>query len=254
MKKIWDYFFPPKRGKDKVKNHQSCDFGIKEFNKGKRSKAFVEEANLKQHGHGKPVPPPPDLPPPPPSTETGVILLVFDGAVVSGTSWNYNGDIVCEYSGLTTEEQQTILAAVQDDYKGFNVIITTDKLIYNATSAARRSMIIITETYEWYGQAGGVSFINSFGTSNGISFVFSSLLGYNVKYIQDALSHEAGHQFNCYHQSVWGSNCVKTAEYRPGVIMGVGYYVANPPFTVGTSSISCTDIQDDAAKIKLKLG
>src|SRR5438034_11230450 len=67
---------------------QSCDFGIKSFNLSKR--APVNPGNIEvlskkpSSGGGGTVTP-----------GSGVILIDFDGQLVSGTAWNTNGDISC---------------------------------------------------------------------------------------------------------------------------------------------------------------
>src|SRR5689334_13444508 len=65
------------------KEPQTCTFGLTQFNLIKRPPV---DANTDRR-------PKNTTPPPPPSG--AVILLDFDGAFVSGTSWNYNGDINC---------------------------------------------------------------------------------------------------------------------------------------------------------------
>jgi Metallo-peptidase family M12B Reprolysin-like len=268
-----------KTGKDKLKGHQnlkSCDYGIKTFNKGKRDRGFVEEIratevqkggkppkpNKPDHPHGQQ---PPTEPPPSGNTTPAVLLLDFDGAVVSGTSWNYAGDLVLDYSGLTLAEQDPVIASVREDFSVFNqagerVIVTTDPALYNAAPVSRRARCVITETWEWFGQAGGVSFINGFGNSaQDTAFVFSSLLGYSTKYIAEAISHELGHMFGCHHQAVWDDNCVKITDYNTGAngeapIMGVAYYQPVGRWWEGTSSKGCYDIQNDVAIIGAKLG
>lgn len=192
----------------------------------------------------------------------GVLLLDFDGYYVSGTSWNTNGDINCDYSGLSLTEQDTVIATVTAYYTGFNVIVTTDESVYYNAPTNRRIRCVITETWEWYGSAGGVAFVGSFSwgdNTNTPCFVFSSLLSYNLKNIADATAHELGHTLGCRHQSVYDSNCVKTSEYNYGEgccgpIMGASYSRPTPQWWVGPSSICCTCIQDDTAVIKNTLG
>jgi hypothetical protein len=153
---------------------------------------------------------------------------------------------------------------VTNDYSPFNVIVTTDESVYNSANMAKRTRVVITETWEWFGQAGGVSFIGSFTWgSNTPCFVFSSLLNYNVKTIAEACSHEAGHTIGLRHQSVYDANCVKLSEYNYGQgtgetgwapIMGVGYNENLTLWHKGPNSISCSTIQDDIATIASVVG
>jgi hypothetical protein len=153
---------------------------------------------------------------------------------------------------------------VINDYSPFNITVTTDEAVYNAASINRRVRVIVTETWEWFGQAGGVSFLNSFTSgTNTPSFVFSSLLGYNSKYIGEAVSHEAGHTFGLLHQASYDANCVKLSDYNTGQgtgeigwapIMGTSYYQNLSLWHKGPSSAGCNSIQDDLATISAIVG
>lgn len=190
---------------------------------------------------------------------TAVIFLDFDGHTVSGTSWNYNGPIVCAPSGLNTAQITEVFNRVAEDYRPFNVNVTTDSTKFLAAPLNRRMRVILTTTYEWYGQAGGVAFINSFTwNDNTPCFVFTSLLNYNVKNISEAASHEAGHTLGLYHQARYDANCVKLSDYHNGEgsgeigwapIMGVGYYRNFTLWHNGPNSYGCNNLQNDLSVI-----
>lgn len=205
-------------------------------------------------------------PPPPPPSDAAVILLDFNGQTVSGTSWNVNGDIVCDYSGLTDDEISIVVANITAMYAAYNVVITTDESVFSAANVSKRQRVIFTETWEWYGQAGGVAFINSmFGGTDTPCFVFTSLLSYNTRTIWAAGAHEAGHTIGLHHQSVYDVNCVKTSEYNSGnstcgcaPVMGVAYS-RTPLWWIGPNSVPCSCStcgvwQDDNAIITTKIG
>jgi len=183
------------------------------------------------------------------------IYLDFDGQTVSGTSWNVSGPIYCGASGLSTAQMTEVFNRVSEDYRPFTVNVTTDSTKYWSAPANKRVRVIITVTSDWYGSAGGVAFVNSFTWGdNTPCFVFSALLNYNTKNISEASAHEAGHTLGLRHQSVYDVNCVKTAEYNPGIgsgeiswapIMGVGYSRNLTTWYNGPNSISCTTIQKD---------
>jgi hypothetical protein len=189
--------------------------------------------------------------PPPQPTGNAVILLDFDGQYVANTYWNATGPIDARYSGMSETEIRTVVDSVQADYSEFGVTVTTDEAVYYGASATRRVRVIITESYEWYGQAGGVAYLGSFtwGTETP-AFVFSSLLGYSAKNVWEAASHEAGHTLGLRHQADWVDG-VKISDYREGVIMGVGYYRPNVYWTVGLNSYG--QLQDDKAIIRSTL-
>src|SRR5437667_10126578 len=97
---------------------QSCNFGITQFNYVKRT------ITDKEISKGKPIKS---------STGSGVttpsgssvIFLDFDGCTVSGTPWNYNGDINCASANLTITEMDEIVNRVSNDYSPFNITVTT---------------------------------------------------------------------------------------------------------------------------------
>ena len=184
-----------------------------------------------------------------------VIFLDFDGETVSGTGWNSTGPIYCGASGLTESQVTEIFSRVAEDYRPFTVNITTDSTKYFSAPNNRRTRVIITVTSDWYGSAGGVSFVNSFSWGDDTPcFVFSALLNYNTKNIAEAVSHEAGHTLGLRHQSSYDPNCVKTSEYNSGKgsgeqswapIMGVGYARNLTTWYNGQSTLGCNFYQDD---------
>lgn len=245
---------------------QTCNFGITQFNLSKRD-ALVAIGDRKPNkpprgdagsgtgsGTGTTTPPPP----PPHSSNAAVILLDFDGQLVSGTAWNGGATINCAPANLSSEAVGTIINRVANDYAPFNVIVTADESVFNAAASNRRMRVILTETWEWFGQAGGVALINTFTSgSNTPCFVFTSLLNYSEKNIAEAASHEAGHTFGLYHQAVY-SGTTLTGQYNYGQgtgetgwapIMGCGY---NRNLTVwhnGPNSNGYNAYQDEVAQI-----
>jgi hypothetical protein len=184
-----------------------------------------------------------------------VIFLDFDGYTVSGTGWNYDGPISCGGSGLDSTHITEVFNRVAEDYRPFTINVTTDSTKYLSAPVNQRTRVVITVTSDWYGSAGGVSFVNSFTWGdNTPCFVFSELLGYKAKNIAEAASHEAGHTLGLRHQSIYDVNCVKTSDYNTGVgtgelswapIMGVGYSKNLTTWYNGPSSLGCTEFQND---------
>jgi hypothetical protein len=176
-----------------------------------------------------------------------VIYLDFDGHVTTGTSWNVQyGDPITtpafsfegdsSFSDNELSRIQYIWQRVAEDYLPFNVDVTTEE---PAEAALRRSSptdttygvrICIGGNSDWYGeQIGGVANIGSFDLSSDTpAFVFPSNLGNNEKYVAEAITHEAGHTVDLYHDGTTDG-----VEYYQGhgsgatgwaPIMGVGYY------------------------------
>jgi hypothetical protein len=193
-----------------------------------------------------------------PSAEA-TVYLDFDGHLVQGTSWNMTGPISCGPSNLTNDQITEIFNRISEDYRPFNINITTDSTRYWSAPARKRMRVVFTITSAWYGAAGGVSYVGSFTWGdNTPDFVFTALLNYRTKYISEAASHEIGHTLGLRHQSTYDVNCMKTAEYNPGTgsgeigwapIMGVGYYRNFTLWNNGTNQYSCMNYQDDLGLI-----
>ena len=190
-----------------------------------------------------------------------VIFLDFDGQTVDNTAWNnydINGTsipIYCGASGMTTAQITEAFNRVAEDYRPFNVNVTTDSTKYFAAPAAKRMRVIGTISSSWYGSAGGVSFVGSFTWGdNTPCFVFTALLFYSPKKVSEAASHEAGHTLSLYHQAAYNGSCVLTSEYNYGQgtgeigwapIMGVGYSQNLTLWNNGPNPYGCTNYQND---------
>lgn len=183
------------------------------------------------------------------------IFLDFDGQYVTGSVWNWSGPINAQAPSLTTANITEIFNRVAEDYRIFNINITTDSTVFDAAPVFQKTRVIITPTYQWYGNAGGVAYVGSFIWGDLTpAWVFSNKLGNNIKYIAEACSHEAGHTLGLLHQSVYNSSCSKIAEYNAGdgsgqigwaPIMGVGYYRNLTTWHNGPNSWGCKEIQND---------
>lgn len=190
------------------------------------------------------------------TSASAVLLLDFDGHLVSGTSWNVYGDINAASSGLNTTQITEVFNRVAEDFRPFNINVTTSETKYNQAPANKRMRILITTSYEWYGNgAGGVAYVFSFTWGdNTPAFVFSSLLNFNVKNIAEASSHEAGHTLGLRHQSSYDQNCVKISDYNWGQgageigwapIMGASYNQNMTLWHNGPNNIGCNNLQSD---------
>lgn len=188
---------------------------------------------------------------------SAVLFLDFDGHTVNGTSWNTSGPIVCGPSNLTNDQITEIYNRIAEDYRPFNINITTDSTKYAAAPVTKRMRVLFTISNSWYGSgAGGVAYIGSFTWGdNTPCFIFTALLNYNTKYLSEAGAHEAGHTLGLRHQSAYDANCVKTSEYHYGIgdgeiswapIMGVGYYKNNTTWNNGPNPYGCNSLQSDA--------
>jgi hypothetical protein len=192
------------------------------------------------------------------------VFLDFDGQYVDGTSWNWSGPLTLGPANVSTAQITEIFNRISEDYRPFNVNITTDSAKYWAAPPTQRTRVILTITSDWYGAAGGVSYVNSFTWGdNTPCFVFTALLGYRTKYIAEAASHEIGHTLGLNHQSSYDTNCNKLDEYNSGKgtgeiawapIMGVGYYRNFTLWHNGSNPWGCSSYQDDLSIITSKIG
>lgn len=183
------------------------------------------------------------------------LFLDFDGQTVQTTYWNGGKAFYATPYSFTSDQINTMFKMVAEDFRPFQMNVTTDSAVYFAAPANRRQRMIVTTYSSWYGNAGGVAYTGSFRWGLEIpAFVFSNLLGNNFKYVAEAISHEAGHTLGLQHQSSYDANCSFVSEYNSGAgsgeigwapIMGVGYQRNLTLWHSGSSSFGCTSIQND---------
>lgn len=130
-----------------------------------------------------------------------VIYLDVDGETVSGTHWNahYFGgkDKTVANCGLTRQEIEQIWRAVKEDFRPFNVNVTTDRTVYDAADTDKRMMAILTTT-NWRGSR-GVANLSSFGTLRApVCWVFTSA-HHSINGKARTCSHEVGHTLSLKH-------------------------------------------------------
>lgn len=194
-------------------------------------------------------------------TAQPTIFLDFDGQTVTTPYWNSGNPLVCASPNYTDAQITLFFNKVAEDYRPFNINVTTDSTVYFAAPATKRIRVIVTPTYQWYGMAGGVSYVGSFRWGNNVpAFVFSSLLGNgDPNLCADAASHEAGHSLGLNHQTKYNADCTVAAEYNPGSgsgqtswapIMGKSYNKTLSLWYNGPSStLGCGSSQDDMSII-----
>lgn len=193
-----------------------------------------------------------------PSITKKVIYLDFDGQVVSGTLWDNGNTINALPSTASAATIRLIWQRMSEDYRPFDVNITTDSLRFINANPTSRIRVVFTPTYSWFGNgAGGVAFVGSFawgGYPGTPCWIFESQLGNGSKNMAEAASHEVGHTLSLKHQSTYNSACTKTNEYNPGQgtgvtswapIMGVGYSKNITLFHNGKSADGCNTTQYD---------
>jgi len=190
------------------------------------------------------------------ASSTSTIFLDFDGQTVKHYLWRNDTSFVCAPSGLSNTQITEVFNRVSEDYRPFNINVTTDSTKFLSTLATKRTRIIVTPTSSWYPGVGGVAYIGSFTWGdNTPGFVFSDKLYYNPKYIGECSSHESGHTLGLDHQSRYNSSCGLTETYNSGVgsseqtawapVMGNSYGKNMTGWNVGPTPYGCTTSEDN---------
>ncbi len=183
------------------------------------------------------------------------IFLDFDGQTVKSAYWQNNTTFICTPSGLTNNQITEIFNRVSEDYRPFNVNITTDSTVFLSAPPARRTRIIVTATSDWYPGVGGIAYIGSFTWGDDTpGFVFTDKLGYSAKNVAEACSHESGHTVGLSHQSRYDASCNLVEQYSSGngsgeigwaPIMGNSYSRNMTGWNLGPTPYGCVNNQDN---------
>jgi len=187
------------------------------------------------------------------------IFLDFDGHTVAATPWNGGKTYFCAPSGLKDNQITEIFNRVSEDFRPFDINITTDSTVYLNAPLSNRIRVIITPTSDWYQGVGGVSFTRSFTWGDGTpAFVFPDRLSWGTKAIAECCSHEAGHTLGLSHQAKYNDNCNLITVYNEGIgsgqtgwapIMGNSYGRNLSSWNNGPTPSGCTADQDNLSII-----
>ncbi|MEO5890717.1 MAG: T9SS type A sorting domain-containing protein [Ferruginibacter sp.] len=198
-------------------------------------------------------------------TAAATIYLDFDGYNVNSAYWNGGTPFTCVSSGMTDIQIKEVYDRVAEDYRPFDINITTDELKFLAAPLSSRIRVVITSTSNWFTGVGGVSFVGSFKWGDDTpAFVFSDRLGSgNPKIVAECCSHESGHAVGLSHQSTYDSTCNLTATYNEGEgtgeaswapIMGNSYYRNMSGWNNGPTPYGCATTQDNLSIITTQNG
>lgn len=179
----------------------------------------------------------------------GCVMLDFDGYnMPAGNLWNNGNAINAAPSGMSDADIQQHWEVVSEDYRPFNLNITTNESVFNSYPKNRRMRVVITPTNTAAPGAGGVAYIGSFNWDNDVPcwvFITSGKSG------GDASSHEIGHTFDLGHDG----RTSPAEEYFVGLdntswapIMGAGYYRPVVQWSRGEYN-AANNLQDDVATI-----
>jgi hypothetical protein len=188
------------------------------------------------------------------------VFLDFDGHTVSSGVWQSGNTFTCAPSGLTDAQITEVFYRVSEDYRPFDLNITTDSTVFLSAPLNQRMRVVVTTTSAWYPGVGGVAYVGSFvWGDDSPCFVFSDKLGpYNAKMVAECCSHESGHSVGLSHQSKYDGSCNLTATYNDGLgsgevgwapIMGNSYYRNMSGWNNGPTPYGCSVVQDNLSII-----
>ena len=132
-----------------------------------------------------------------PSSEYS-IYIDFDGEnVVDDPEW---GSVIAAPHPKANDQEWVTLVweRVVEDFAPFNVNITTDRSVYDATASDKRLQVIVTPTQDFLNideDIGGIAGIGSFRDNSPIVWTFN-LTEY---YCAETISHEVGHSLGLFH-------------------------------------------------------
>lgn len=188
-------------------------------------------------------------------TASATIYLDFDGHYVQYAFWNGSQPINCAPSGLNNDKITEIFHRVSEDFRPFDINITTDSTVFHAAPLNQRMRVIVTPTSAWSPGVGGIAYIGSFTWGDDApAFVFPDRLSNNSKYIAECITHETGHTIGLSHQSTYNESCELTETYAMGTgtgetswapVMGNSYYRNMTGWNDGPTPYGCSLVQDN---------
>ena len=192
------------------------------------------------------------------------IFLDFDGQYVVSSVWNNGNPLSCVPSGFTDAQITDAFNRVAEDYRPFNINITTDSTVFLAAPLTKRIRVIVTTTSAWYSGVGGVSYTGSFTWGDDTpAFVFPDRLGNSSKIVGECCTHESGHTVGLSHQSTYNNSCALIETYNSGSgtgeigwapVMGNSYYKNLTGWNNGPTPNGCTAAQDNLSIITTQNG
>ncbi|WP_299261464.1 PKD domain-containing protein [uncultured Aquimarina sp.] len=128
---------------------------------------------------------------------SGIIYLDFDGEVVSGTSWVSGGTINAQSPNFSDQKIIDVWKIMAEDFRAFNLNVTTRRDLYDAAPQNRRMMCIFTPTKDAAPTAGGVAYLGSFSSTRTDNPCW--VYNLSTRAAGETGSHEVGHTLRLSH-------------------------------------------------------
>ena len=107
-------------------------------------------------------------------SSTATILLDFDGQDINNSMWNFGTPFNCLPAGLNDDQITEIFNGASEDFRPFEVNVTTDLAKFLAAPLTNRIRVIITPTSDWSPYVSGIAYVGSFTWGDDTPcFVFS---------------------------------------------------------------------------------
>lgn len=178
-----------------------------------------------------------------------VIYMDFDGEVVPAGAW---GDQINAASpNFSNSKIERIFRDVAEDFRPWNVNVTTERAVFDATPVRDRAHCIQTPTTTAAPGAGGVAFLRSFGSGR-VSWSYNS----GTRSSAQTISHEVGHMLGLLHDgdatnpSYYSGH--GSGSQRWGSLMGAAFTAPITQWSKGDYH-EANNFQDDLAQIGVYL-
>jgi len=198
-------------------------------------------------------------------TSTKVLYINYWGGVLSGTAWNdnYNSGADIPYtpfsndadtSNFSDNDRYLIWQAwleSSEDYAAFDINLTTDQSVYDATPIANRVQLLVTQTNIISTGIGGIAYLGIFNRS--IDYYKTGWVFNNgVTTLAPSISHESGHQMGLSHDGT-PSASYYSGHNDWGPIMGAPFGMNYLQWSQGEYP-EANNQEDDLAIISSVLG